>query len=118
MFRLKTHARVAALLLTISVAVATSQDRTNLDPTQLYRQVQASVVLIEVYGADGKVTKTGSGFVVSADGRLLTNYHVIAHAKQATVRLANGDAYDAVEAVSIDKRKDIIDNGQSDERYA
>jgi len=46
-------------------------------------------------------------FLVSSDGKFLTNYHVIAHSKQATVRLANGDAYDTVEVLSIDKRKDI-----------
>jgi hypothetical protein len=44
---------------------------------------------------------------VSADGKLLTNYHVVAHSKQATVKLANGDAYDIVEVIAVDKRKDI-----------
>ena len=45
--------------------------------------------------------------MVSADGKILTNYHVIAHSKQATVRLANKDAYDGVGVLDIDKRKDI-----------
>jgi trypsin-like peptidase len=69
--------------------------------------VEAGVVAIEAFGPDGKVAKTGSGFLVSSDGKLLTNYHVIAHSKQATVRLANGDAYDTVEVLSVDRRKDI-----------
>jgi V8-like Glu-specific endopeptidase len=64
-------------------------------------------VLIETYGADGKVSGAGSGFLVSPDGRILTNFHVIAHTKRATVRLANDDAYDSVEVIDVDKRKDI-----------
>jgi S1-C subfamily serine protease len=61
----------------------------------IYKQAGPAVVLIEDYGDDGKISATGSGFLVSADGRILTNFHVIAHTKRATVRLANEDAYDA-----------------------
>jgi hypothetical protein len=78
-----------------------------LDPREIYEKVESGVVAIEVLGLDGKVAKTGSGFLVSSDGKLLTNFHVIAHSKQATVRLANGDAYDTVEVLSVDRRKDI-----------
>jgi len=78
-----------------------------IDPGTLYKQASPAVVLIEALGADGKPAKTGSGLLVSADGKLLTNYHVISHSKQATVRMANGDAYDLVEVIAVDKRKDI-----------
>lgn len=81
--------------------------QTALDPGALYRQASPAVVIIEVTGSDGKLAKSGSGLLVSADGKLLTNYHVISHSKQATVRLANGDAYDIVEVIAVDKRKDI-----------
>jgi hypothetical protein len=74
---------------------------------EIYKLAGPSVVLIEVYGDDGKVSGSGSGFLVSADGRILTNFHVIAHTKRATVRLANEDAYDAVNVIDVDKRKDI-----------
>ncbi len=78
-----------------------------IDPGTLYKQASPAVVIVEAMGSDGKVAKTGSGLLVSADGKLLTNYHVISHSKQATVRLANGDAYDIVEVIAVDKRKDI-----------
>lgn len=55
----------------------------------------------------GKVSGSGSGFLASADGKSLTNFHVIAHTKRATVRLANEDAYDSVDVLDVDKRKDI-----------
>lgn len=73
----------------------------------LYKSASPSVVLIETYGEDGKVSADGSGFVISGDGVILTNYHVIAHSKKATVRLANQDAYDYVGVLDVDKRKDI-----------
>jgi hypothetical protein len=73
----------------------------------LYKQASPSVVLIEIYDLKGEVSAKGSGFLVTAEGAILTNYHVIAHTKQATVRLANKDAYDTVEVLEIDKRKDI-----------
>jgi hypothetical protein len=78
-----------------------------LGPGDIYKMSSPSVVLIETYGDDGKVSGSGSGFLVSADGRILTNFHVIAHSKRATVRLANEDAYDTVEVIDVDKRKDI-----------
>jgi len=98
------------ILLGIVVLLATvrgTNAQSTLDPGTLYKQASPAVVLIEALGSDGKVASTGSGLLVSADGKLLTNYHVIAHTKQATVRLANGDAYDLVEVIAVDKRKDI-----------
>lgn len=74
---------------------------------EIYKKSSPAVVLIELYDPKGEVSKRGSGFLVSAEGAILTNYHVIAHSKQATVRLANEDAYDTVEVLDIDKRKDI-----------
>jgi S1-C subfamily serine protease len=73
----------------------------------IYKAAGPSVVLIEVYGDDGKVSGSGSGFLVSGDGQILTNFHVIEHSKRATVTLANGDAYDSVGVLDVDKRKDI-----------
>jgi serine protease Do len=64
-------------------------------------------VSIDGYDEKGQIRWTGSGFLVAADGKVLTNYHVIRNSKQATVRLANGDAYDSVKVMDIDRRKDI-----------
>jgi hypothetical protein len=81
--------------------------QSSLDAETLYKRASPAVVIIEAAGSDGKPAKAGSGLLVSADGKLLTNYHVISHSKQATVRLANGDAYDLIEVIAVDKRKDI-----------
>ena len=51
---------------------------------------QDSVVLIETFDAAGGPLAIGSGFIVSADGRIFTNYHVIKGASSAMAKLANG----------------------------
>ena len=91
----------------ISSAQAASTATQEKTAGDIYKIAGPSVVLIETYGDDGKVSGSGSGFLVSAEGRILTNFHVIEHTKRATVRLANEDAYDAVHVLAVDKRKDI-----------
>jgi len=58
-------------------------------------------------GADGKVARRGSGFIVGAEGKIITNYHVIAHSKAGSVKLANGDIYEIRHVFEIDKRRDL-----------
>lgn len=98
---------LALTFVTIAGPVMAQQSTAPIDAGQLYKRVSPTVVLIEAVDDKGQTTKLGSGFLVGIDGRILTNFHVIAHTKAATVRLATGDAYDDVEVLSVDKRKDI-----------
>ena len=97
--------RSICLMSTIGGGSVAAQS--GVDAGVLYKLSSPAVVTIEALGDDGKIKNTGSGLLTSTDGKLLTNYHVISSTKNATVRLANGDAYDRVEVISIDKRKDI-----------
>jgi S1-C subfamily serine protease len=38
---------------------------------------------------------TGSGFVIDAEGHIVTNFHVVENAESVSVTLANGETYDA-----------------------
>ncbi len=49
---------------------------------------------------------TGSGFLYDADGHIVTNNHVVEDAREITVRLWNGDEYDA-EVVGRDPDTDL-----------
>lgn len=71
----------------------------------LAAQVTPAVVLIDVETA--AADRQGSGFLVDPSGRILTNYHVIRDARSARVRLSSGDAYDRVEVLAEDPRRDI-----------
>ena len=62
-----------------------------------------SVVSINVTGTNGtnffgqpvKTASAGSGFVLTKDGFIVTNYHVVKNADTVKVTMYNGDEYDA-----------------------
>jgi len=53
-----------------------------------------------------KARSMGSGFIISTDGYVLTNNHVVGSAKQITVRLNDRREYDA-EIIGLDPRSDL-----------
>ncbi len=53
-----------------------------------------------------EVQSLGSGFVIDADGYIVTNNHVVAGADQITVTFSNNDSYEA-ELVGRDKKTDL-----------
>ena len=48
----------------------------------------------------------GSGFIISADGEIVTNHHVVENAESVTVKLADGRSFDAT-VVGSDPMTDI-----------
>jgi S1-C subfamily serine protease len=70
------------------------------------------VVLIDVNGIkDGKpFDAEGSGFIISSDGRIVTNYHVIDMATSGTVTLNDGTKYDIISVLGYGKDKQFGDN--------
>ncbi|RMH16084.1 MAG: DegQ family serine endoprotease [Gammaproteobacteria bacterium] len=57
-------------------------------------------------GEDYETESLGSGFIISDDGYILTNYHVVNEANEIIVRLNDHSEVDA-EIVGSDKRSDI-----------
>lgn len=57
-------------------------------------------------GAERQVIGSGSGVIISSDGYIITNYHVIQGAKKLEVTLNNKESYQA-EVVGIDESTDI-----------
>ncbi|KAM6441104.1 serine protease HTRA2, mitochondrial isoform 2-T2 [Liasis olivaceus] len=74
-------------------------------------QTAPALVYIEILGRhpfSGREVpiSNGSGFVVSADGLVVTNAHVVANRRRVRVRLASGELYDAV-VRQVDQVADI-----------
>jgi len=70
------------------------------------------VVLIDVNGIkDGKsFDAEGSGFIISSDGKIVTNYHVIDMATSGTVTLNDGTKYDIISVLGYGKDEQFGDN--------
>lgn len=66
-----------------------------------------SVVLIVVSDESEKPMTEGSGFIVSADGKIATNHHVIQGARSATVKLNNGSFFTVDGILADDPDHDI-----------
>lgn len=80
---------------------------------QVYAQNVGSVVAISnqgtttnVYGQVSETASSGSGFIVTEDGYVVTNYHVVKDASKLTVITSDSNEYDA-ELVGYDSNNDL-----------
>lgn len=77
--------------------------------SSLIEKVSPSVVSIitSITDANGGTQAAGTGMIVSADGYVLTNKHVIRGAKDIVVIASNGTAYRDVKVVGTDPLNDV-----------
>ena len=68
--------------------------------------ITTSVTTTNFWGYQTQAAASGSGFIISDDGYILTNHHVIEDANAITVTMYNGDTYDA-DLVGYDESNDI-----------
>ncbi|MBQ6020994.1 MAG: trypsin-like peptidase domain-containing protein [Clostridia bacterium] len=81
-----------------------------LTPKQIHKIASAYTVEISVEAHDdyyGDYTATGSGFYISEDGLLITNYHVIDCAKTVTVIHSDGTEHNVSVIEAYDKNVDL-----------
>lgn len=66
---------------------------TDLEATliELYARTNPSVVYIIVRGSGGTASGTGSGFIYSSEGHVVTNHHVVVGGSAYEVLFSNGD---------------------------
>ncbi|MFD4317812.1 S1C family serine protease [Streptomyces sp. NPDC058548] len=92
------------------VAAASSVNGTNVSASStgtvagVAAAVSPSIVEISASSTSGK--STGSGVIITSDGEIVTNNHVISGASEITVQLSNGKSYRA-EVVGTDPDKDL-----------
>jgi serine protease Do len=79
----------------------------SLGVEELAKKVRPSVVVITVRGRDGKREGLGTGFVVSADGLIATNRHVIGEGRPIRVETADGKRYEVTAIHASDRKLDL-----------
>jgi S1-C subfamily serine protease/Flp pilus assembly protein TadD len=78
-----------------------------LSADTLYTRTAPAVVRIEVRDDRFRGVSQGTGFFVSADGLLVTNYHVIDGGAFATLETADGSTLFVEGVVAVDKVQDL-----------
>jgi S1-C subfamily serine protease len=96
---------VLGLLTFCSPASLPAQEK--LSVKEIVQRESPAIVSIYNLDAQGKVRATGTGFIVRADGVVITNYHVIRGAQDALVKLKNGEVYDRVSVIDYHPVRDI-----------
>ena len=97
----------------ISVSGSPLASQGGLSPSQVYSMNVNSVVAISnqanttnIFGQTSETASSGTGFIISADGYILSNYHVVEGASRLTVITFMGDEYDA-RLVGFDQMNDV-----------
>lgn len=74
---------------------------------QIAEEAKESIAVILYTRRDGKQQGLGTGFVISEDGLIATNMHVIGEARPITVQLADGSKHEATVVHASDRKLDL-----------
>ena len=97
---------------TAALQVASIDTGTVLTPSEVYAQNVNSTVGITTsittnyFGYQTTAAAAGSGFILTQDGYILTNYHVVENSNSIKVTTYDGTAYDA-QLIGYDESNDI-----------
>ena len=73
------------------------------DSAQITKKISPAVVLIKGTASSGEIL--GTGFVISSDGKIATNLHVVESLKNGGVQLASGEKFDSFSILGFDAWK-------------
>jgi len=83
----------------------TSERSTSLE--DVAAKAKPSIVVITFEGRDGKHQGLGSGFIISPDGLVATNLHVIGEGRAVSVQLADGRTFEPTLVEGYDRKFDL-----------
>ena len=85
-----------------NIITITGKNNSEKTPSEIYAEnidsvvgITANGITTNIFGQTTKTASSGTGFVIRADGYILTNYHVIEKSTEFTVTFADGKTYDA-----------------------
>jgi len=74
----------------------------------LIKSIKPSTVIIFAYDDKGEFLKLGSGFFISQNGDVITNYHVVQGANSAEIKTTDEKTYPITYIVAGDEQNDLI----------
>lgn len=87
---------------------ATAVSGSELTTTQVADKLTPEVVGVIIYNLQSvEPTAEGSGIVMSQDGYIITNAHVISGAQKIRIVMSNGKTYDSVKTIGQDTKSDL-----------
>ena len=98
------------LFLVLAALVAQTNAWCQTSSSSLKSLVRANlpvVVTIETMDSAGNALSSGSGIIVSPNGVIVTNFHVIDGAHSAKVHLHGGESYRVEGVIEVDPEKDF-----------
>lgn len=92
----------------VSKIEAPSSDETTLSNGEIYEMIKDSMVRIDAYDKTGHKFSLGSGFFISSDGKIATNYHVLECAYSLKVTLYSDEStYTVTKVLGYNKAEDV-----------
>jgi hypothetical protein len=105
---MQTRCFSLALVLILCCATLLAQSNPQpLRPEDVVEKVTPSVALLLVGTDLAKTDGLASAIVIRENGILLTAWHVLKDARAVQVRFKNGEIYDDVQLLGIDRRRDV-----------
>lgn len=93
--------QIISIIAIAALALSSSSALSQVDFSSAIERIAKSVVVIK----DDK--GLGSGFIISQDGKIATNLHVIKDMIRGAVQLGNGEIFDTFTVIGVDARRDL-----------
>jgi serine protease Do len=104
--KLKRYVILGLLVIAVSHAVMAETDL-----TELVKNIQPAVATVVAYDVNGNVASLGTGFFISKEGHLVTNYHVLFGKFGAEIKTADGETYPIKTIVAQNQAADLLKVG-------
>ena len=99
--------KLVSLILLVAGIVAAQSAPSPKNIPAIAKAANGAVVSIIMSDTDGQPIAQGTGFLISKDGRIVTNYHVIASGSSAIVKFPDGAFFLVDGVLEADKTRDV-----------